>query len=84
MALVEIKNFVAFATNLIEALNITYVNGAFGEAVYLQIIEMMSSKNIIVSKHPGLRDQTVLQDFNVEEVKELSLISRNILKLKHH
>ena len=84
MALVEIRNFVVFATNLIEALNIIYANGAFGEVVYLQIIEMMSLKNITASKHPVPRDQTVLQDFNVEEVKELNLISRNILKLKPH
>ena len=80
MAPVEIKSFVAYATNLIEALNIIYVNGAFGEVGFLLIIGMMFLKNIIASRPPVRQDQVVLLDFNVEVAKEQNQIFQNIPK----
>ena len=80
MAPVEIKSFVAYATNLIEALNIIYVNGAFGEVEFLLIIGMMFLKNIIASRPPVRQDLVVLLDFNVEVAKEPNQIFQNIPK----
>ena len=84
MAPVVTKSSVACVINRIEALNIIYVNGAFGEVEFLQITGTMFSRNTTVSKHPVLQDLIVLQDFNVGVVKEPNQIFLSILKLKPH
>ena len=80
MAPVVTKNFGVFVINPIEALNIIYANGAFGEVEFLQIIGTMSSRNTIVSKHQVLQDLIVLLDFNVAVVKGTNQIFLSILK----